>query len=278
MSGNTDFHSVDFSLPKVDQPLLKGKAVPNPKIFIGMPKWGSVEWVGNIYPPKTKAKEFLDFYGSQFNGIELNATHYKIHPEETILRWTDKVADKEFIFCPKMFQGVTHRGSLDGKKPILDEFLNSIDHFGDNLGPILCQVPETLATKRKEELIGFLQALPPYYNYFLEIRHDSWFSSAEAFEELVEILKLHKIGLIITDTPERRDVLHMRLTIPRAFIRFRCCGNDTIDKARVGQWKRQLKEWFEKGLESCCFFIHLGDVPIDFAKYVQDELGFPVAP
>ncbi|MGY0037611.1 DUF72 domain-containing protein [Pedobacter sp. NJ-S-72] len=72
---------VDFTLPedgvqtqKVLNRTSKGKA----KVFIGCAKWGRKEWVGLIYPPKTKEADFLDEYVKHFNSIELNAVYYQI--------------------------------------------------------------------------------------------------------------------------------------------------------------------------------------------------------
>jgi hypothetical protein len=64
----------------------------------------------------------------------------------------------------------------------------------------------------------------------------------------------------------------MELTTPEAFIRFRCTGNEDIDKSRILQWKEQLQIWFKNGLQNCYFFIHLSETPIEFAKFVKDEL------
>jgi hypothetical protein len=75
---------VDFSLPQepaFNKKVLKGKPVKNTKVYLGCAKWGRTEWVGKIYPPKTKEKDFLQHYIDHYNSIELNATHYKIYGE-----------------------------------------------------------------------------------------------------------------------------------------------------------------------------------------------------
>lgn len=66
-------------------------------------------------PRKTKEKDFLQHYVQHYNSIELNAMHYKIYGTEGIAKWAEKAADKDFLFCPKIYQGVTHRGSLTNK-------------------------------------------------------------------------------------------------------------------------------------------------------------------
>ena len=108
----------------------------NPKVYLGCAKWGRTEWVGKIYPPKTKEKDFLQHYVEHYNSIELNATHYKIYGENGIRKWAEKAKGKDFVFCPKMYQGVTHRGSLKGKDFITNEFFRGIVAFEKHLGPI----------------------------------------------------------------------------------------------------------------------------------------------
>lgn len=101
-----DLNKVDFSLakePAFNKTILKGKPIKHPKVYIGCAKWGRTEWVGKIYPLKTKEKDFLEYYVKHYNSIELNATHYKVYGEEGIKKWAAKAANKDFKFCPKMY-------------------------------------------------------------------------------------------------------------------------------------------------------------------------------
>lgn len=52
---------INFSLPKepsLNAQVLTGKKI-NTNIYIGCAKWGRKEWIGKIYPPKTKEVDFL---------------------------------------------------------------------------------------------------------------------------------------------------------------------------------------------------------------------------
>jgi hypothetical protein len=58
-----ELNSINFSLPADpanNKNILKGKPVHNPKVYIGCAKWGRTEWLGKIYPPKTKEKDFFN--------------------------------------------------------------------------------------------------------------------------------------------------------------------------------------------------------------------------
>ena len=137
-----ELQHIDFSLPAepaFNKAVLKGKPAKNAKVYLGCAKWGREEWVGKIYPLKTREKDFLQHYVQHYNCIELNATHYKIYGEPGIRKWADKAKGKDFLFCPKMYQGLTHRGKLDGRHPLLNEFFRGIVAFEEHLGPIFVQ-------------------------------------------------------------------------------------------------------------------------------------------
>jgi uncharacterized protein YecE (DUF72 family) len=273
-----ELDKINFKLPD-DPPfnknILKGKTAAKPKAYIGCAKWGRVEWVGKIYPPKTKEKDFLDHYVQHYNSIELNATHYKIYGPIGIQKWAAKAKGKDFLFCPKMFQGVTHRGSLKGKDFILNEFLRGIVAFEKNLGPVFVQVSDTFSPKRKDELFGFLKSLPIDIQFFLEVRHPEWFGNNETREELFEALREMNIGAVITDTSGRRDCAHMYVTIPKTFIRYVGNSLHKTDYTRIDEWVSRIKYWLDNGLAELYFFMHMHDEATspELTVYLVDKLN-----
>jgi uncharacterized protein YecE (DUF72 family) len=273
-----DLNTIDFGLkkePALNKNILKGKPVKHPKVYIGCAKWGRTEWVGKIYPPKAKEKDFLEHYVQHYNSIELNATHYKVYGEEGIKKWAVKATDKDFKFCPKMYQGVTHRGSLKGKDFIMNEFFKGIVAFGEHLGPIFIQVSETFAPKRKEELFDFLKSLPTDLQFFMEVRHPDWFAKPNIAEELFTTLAALNIGTVITDTAGRRDCAHMHLTIPKAFIRYVGNSLHPTDFTRIDEWVKRMKYWLDKGMEELCFFMHMHDEATspELTVYLVDKMN-----
>src|SRR5688500_8076322 len=99
---------VDFTLPADGAQTAKTFAHVKPQklhdFFVGCAKWGRKEWVGMIYPPKTKEANFLDEYVKHFNSIELNAVFYSIPNADLIRKWrqkTEENAGHHFVFCPK---------------------------------------------------------------------------------------------------------------------------------------------------------------------------------
>ena len=273
-----ELSSVDFSLPKepaFNKAVLKGKPAKHSKVYVGCAKWGRTEWVGKIYPPKTKEKDFLDHYVQHYNSIELNATHYKIYGATGIGKWAAKAAGKDFMFCPKMYQGVTHRGSLKGKDFITNEFFRGIVAFEKHLGPIFVQVSETFSPKRKDELFTYLKSLPTDLQFFLEVRHPDWFAKEAILNELLVTLKEMNMGIVITDTAGRRDCAHMNLTIPKAFIRYVGNSLHPSDYTRTDVWVDRMKYWLDKGLEELYFFMHMHDEATspELTVYLVDKMN-----
>ena len=255
-----ELDQVDFSLPKdpaFNKTVLKGPRAPKPKVYLGCAKWGRREWVVKIYPPKTKEKQFLEEYFKHYNSIELNATHYKIYDEATINGWASKAGTRDFVFCPKMYKGITHFGSLQKKETLTTDFLKSIVDFKRHLGPVFIQVSESFSPKRSEELYEYLESLPADIQFFVEVRHPDFYASEKIMEEFFATLKKLHIGTVITDTAGRRDCAHMYLTVPKAFIRYVGNSLHASDYERMDLWVDRIKKWMDKGLKELYFFMHM---------------------
>jgi len=88
-------------------------------------KYGSLVAEGKV--------DFLKHYVQHYNCIELNATHYKIYGERGIAKWANEANGKDFLFCPKMYKGVTHFGRLADKPFFVSEFLRGVVAFKQHL-------------------------------------------------------------------------------------------------------------------------------------------------
>jgi uncharacterized protein YecE (DUF72 family) len=274
----SELNNINFTLPDepiFNQAILKGLSATTPKVYIGCAKWGRTEWVGKIYPEKTKEKDFLQHYVQHYNSIELNATHYKIYGTEGIAKWAEKAVGKDFLFCPKMYQGVTHRGSLTNKDFVTTEFLKGILAFGKHLGPTFVQVSDTFTPNRKEELFTFLKSLPTDMQFFLEVRHPDWFNKAAVRDELFATLKALNIGAVITDTAGRRECCHMHLTVPKVFIRYVGNSLHATDFKRIDAWIERMKYWLSCNIQEVYFFMHMHDEATspELTVYLVDKLN-----
>ncbi|MBC8045779.1 MAG: DUF72 domain-containing protein [Fimbriimonadaceae bacterium] len=271
-----ELNDVDFSLPAEpteNKKILTGRKSATAKVYIGCAKWGRPEWVGKIYPPKTKEKDFLQHYVQHYNSIELNATHYNVYGAIAIAKWKEKAKGRDFKFCPKMYQGVTHRGDLKTKKFITNEFFRGITAFEEHLGPVFIQVSDTFSPKRKEELFTYLEGLPKDLQFFMELRHPAWFSNEK--DELFSFLKDNNIGAVITDTAGRRDCAHMHITIRKVFIRYVGNSLHPSDYTRIDVWIERMKYWLENGMEEINFFMHMHDEATspELTVYLVDKMN-----
>ncbi len=245
--------SVDFTLPP-DHPdtgriLATGKG--NPDVFIGCAKWNRSDLKG-FYPRGTKDE--LAYYATQFNSIELNATFYNNFPVATIESWREKTSDG-FKFFPKLHQGISHWKRLKDAQDPTEVYLDGIAHLQEKLGMLFLQMPDNFGPKNWEVLKAYLEGWPSGFPLALELRHTGWYDGSWDSNQLYHLLEARKIAHIITDSAGRRDLLHMRLTTPTAFIRYNGANVDS-DYTRLDDWFERLHQWMQAGIEQVYFFVH----------------------
>lgn len=272
--------NVDYTLPADTELTIKtlseAKNQEPLQVRVGCAKWGRKEWRGKIYPPKTKEANFLNEYVKHFDSIELNATFYDIYTPAEIEQWKLRAAaNPNFRFCPKFSQSISHYRRLKNTDEITTRFYEGIMAFGEQLGPLFLQMGNNYTPKSLPDLSAYLEALPKDVPLFLELRHKDWFGVPEIRRSLFNMLHELQIGAIITDTPGRRDVVHMELPTPHAFIRF--VGNNLhpTDYTRVDEWVVRIKQWQQMGLKSVWFFMHQHDErhSPEMLDYVAEQLN-----
>lgn len=215
-----------------------------------------------LYPPKVKEADFLDEYVKHFNAIELNATFYGVPTEEQVRKWQEKArvnSTGKFLFFPKISRSISHIRRLNNAEADTDQYLHNISAFGENLGPVFLQLSDNFAPKSFDVLEKYLAALPEDLKLFVELRHQEWFADQAIREQTLNMLTRLGKGLIITDTSGRRDLLHMDLTIPEAFIRFVGNNDAASDRHRIDLWVKRLEHWVNAGVERVYFFLHQHD-------------------
>ncbi|OLY94989.1 hypothetical protein BUE76_20430 [Cnuella takakiae] len=251
--------AIDFTLPPdplFNQDTLLGNRVKVPKVFLGASTWGDASWVGTLYPPKTPAKNFRQLYPQYFNAAELNATHYNVYSPEVIAQWAAAAKDRDFKYCPKFPQSISHYSNFENTADLTHAFMESIEAFGPHLGPAFLQTSESFPLTSRHALFKYLATLPQQHTYFLEVRHPGWYESADAVATWMQVLRQLDIGAVITDTPGRRDIVHMHLPIPKFFLRFVCNQTHPLSFQRIDAWTDRLASWIDQGLEEAYIFLH----------------------
>jgi len=245
---------IDFTLPK-DHPDTKKNLSSGSKkpfeVYVGCAKWNRQDLKG-FYPRGTKDE--LSYYATQFNSIELNATFYKTPSSEQVKVWRDKTS-KGFKFYPKVNNGISHFGRLNNVEDKVIEFCDAISNFEDRLGMSFLQVHDNFKPQDYDRLERFVRKYPKVIPLAVELRNNEWFSDSAITDKAFELFKSEKTTPIIVDTAGRRDLLHMRLTSPKAFIRY-VGANHASDYTRLDDWLERIEEWRAEGLESLHFFVH----------------------
>lgn len=247
-------NEIDFRVPEVNQYSSK-KSVETLQLFFGAPLWNKKEWVGKIYPKDAKQKDFLKHYSKTFNSIELNASYYRTPSSKTIQNWLEQVNEnKEFLFCPKVNQGISHYGGLGNVEKGL-EFTDQVREFGDKLGPCFLQLNQNFDESKKVSLFKFLENWPVDLKLAVEFRHESWFKNKKLFDYLAS----KNISTVITDTAGRRDLVHMNITSD--FLILRWVGNNLHDSdyERLDLWMKNLDKIKKAGVKQFFFFVHEPD-------------------
>ncbi len=137
-----------------------------------------------------------------------------------------------------------------------EDCLSAFRAFGNKLGGCLLQLVPSFGIEKMKGLEQFLLFWPEDLPLAVEFRNEALFQSEQALSDMQQLLSDHGVVWVITDTPGRRDVLHMRLTTNRAFIRFNALDQVDRDQQRLDDWLARIKQWKSAGLEHCAFFVH----------------------
>jgi len=221
------------------------------RISVGFPTWSKVK-LPNFYPRGTKNE--LEYYSTQFNSIEFNASYYRIFKPEQFAKWHDQTPE-DFRFYPKLVQNISHWRKLNDCDGLVDEFINSASKLELKLGTIFLQMHEIFSPNSFDNLVKFIEYWPKTYPLAVELRNERWHTDVSVVQEFNQLLAENGIDNIITDSLGRRDMVHMRLTTNRVFVRFAATDNP-MDYQRMDAWIDRIVNWNELGLTEIAFFLH----------------------
>ncbi len=179
------------------------------RFHIGTAGWQVAKTIGQA----PAEGSHLERYAQLFNAVEINSVFYRPHLAKTFERWAATVPE-DFRFSVKMHRGVTHERRLTDVRPA-QVFLDMVAALGEKLGPVLVQLPPSLAWSAERE--DFFSALRETYQgaVVLEARHPSW-----AAADVTKVLKETKISGVAADPPLIRDKVLPTGHPPLAYFRF----------------------------------------------------------
>ncbi len=201
----------------------------------------------------------LDYYSSRFNTVEINSSFYRTPEVKTLSGWREKVP-AGFIFSIKASRFITHNKNLKDPEKTLPFFLERIAALGDNLGPVLFQLPPRwkLNLPRFE---NFLNTLPRRLRYVFELRNPTWFDP-----RVYTALRRHNAAFCIYDlngavSPRiiTADFIYIRLHGPDGPYR----GQYTVEALKG--WAKDFSRWSGEAGEIFCYFDNdeAGYAPVD---------------
>ncbi len=171
------------------------------RLFAGTSGWAYPTWKPDFYPDSVSSKNFLRFYASRLNSVEVNYSFRKLPTKEMLDRWLEQAGDG-FRFSFKAPQRITHFNRLRECDASVAEFLDTLTPvaLAGKLGLVLFQLPPNFKADLPR-LETFLRApalrrasAPPIA---FEFRHDSWFT-----DETADLLRRRNAAFCIAETDD----------------------------------------------------------------------------
>ncbi|MDH2088137.1 DUF72 domain-containing protein [Rhizobium pusense] len=159
--------------------------------IIATAAWSIPRKVADRFPAEGSG---LQRYASVFDGVEINSTFYRRHKASTFARWAESVPDT-FRFSAKMPKEISHTRRMNDIAEPFKTFIEDLAPLGRKRGPLLCQLPPSLAFDIRTSDRAF-EAMRGSDNgqIVIEARHESW-----ASQEAVDLLKTYKIDRVFAD-------------------------------------------------------------------------------
>jgi uncharacterized protein YecE (DUF72 family) len=162
-------------------------------IRLGCQGWNYPDWIGSLYPERTKAADLLRTYARAFGTVEIDSTFYALPTEKVLRGWAEKVP-RGFLFSPKLPQAITHEAGLRVPDAVLDEAFDRFRALGDALGIVLVQLPPGLAPTEFGALADFLARLPRDVRVAVEFRQKGWIT-----RDVHQLCADHGVAIALSD-------------------------------------------------------------------------------
>jgi uncharacterized protein YecE (DUF72 family) len=240
------------------------------RIHVGISGWNYPRWRGVFYPKGLPHKRELEYASRQMSSVEINGSFYSLQRPSSYQTWAEQTPS-DFVFAVKGGRFITHMKKLrDCVSPLANFFASGLLCLGDKLGPILWQLPPNLGF-HEERLVEFFNLLPRDteqaaalarrhdakvegrsftealantkrpIRHAVEVRHESFRTPA-----FIELLRAHRIGLVIADTAGRWPFLE---DVTADFVYIRLHGDQELYVS--GYSDEALERWAER-IRSYC--------------------------
>ena len=240
-----------------------------PHFYVGTSGWSYRHWVGKFYPEDLKSHQFFQYYARHFSAVELNSSFYHLPREATVRNWLQK-SPEEFRFCVKLSRFITHQKKLVEFQEPLERFFTIFHPLQPKMGPVLIQLPPSLAfeTERLQPFLKYLQEYYSPYRFAVEARHKSWDS-----REVAEFLGRYEVALVYADSGGRFPTFDYPVT-EFAYFRFHGPGRlyaSNYSREQLAEFAEKIRELLEEGKAVWAFFNNdVGGYAVENAQMLQE--------
>lgn len=190
------------------------------------------QWKNKLYPKGVAPKNWLAYYSTVFNTVELNGTFYR-QPKIADLQKYASVTSADFTFSVKMSRYITHVQRFKEKQTILEFQDRVLQGLGQKLQYFLFQTPAKFQYS-EENLDALVNGIPHSSQNVIEFRHISWWN-----DEVRSTLSSANIIFCNVDFPG----LDSRFVPTAPFFYLRLHGNPELFITRYK--KSQLKKFYK---------------------------------
>jgi uncharacterized protein YecE (DUF72 family) len=145
---------------------------------IGTAGWTLPSLHAHHFPaPGESRLTHLQRYAHRLHCVEINSSFHRPHQRKTWERWAASTPN-DFRFAVKLPKAITHTAKLHNTGALLQRFLDQATGLGEKLGPLLIQLPPSLAFDEglAHDFLTTLRELHTATAAALEPRHPSWFT------------------------------------------------------------------------------------------------------
>ncbi|WP_167002554.1 DUF72 domain-containing protein [Mumia sp. ZJ430] len=216
----------------------------SPPVHVGISGWSYARWHGDYYPNDLPRRDELGYVASRLATVEVNASFYRLQRPTTYERWYDTTPDG-FRFAVKGSRFLTHQRRLrEPEQPLATFMASGVLALREKLGPFLWQLPAEGAPT-PERLDAFCAMLPRSYGARLPLTHAVEVRSAQAIDEVTEILRSHRIALVVSDGAGAWPLFE-RATADFAYVRLH--GHTQLyhggySDHRLRRWAERIRGW-----------------------------------
>ncbi len=249
-------------------------------IRVGISGWRYAGWRGTFYPQGLVQRRELEYAAERMATVEVNGSFYSLQRPSSWRRWSQAVPD-DFVFAVKGPRFITHMKKLsDPHVPLANFFATGLLSLGDQLGPVLWQLPPHLGFNPLR-LAAFFDVLPRTttqaaalaaelhepdrlvegadtstpsereLRHVLEVRHESFRTP-----EFCELLRAHGIGMVVADSAGTWPMFD-EVTADLVYVRLH--GDEELyasgysDEA-LDRWADKVRAWDASGLDVYVYF------------------------